>query len=249
MPDIPINRNSGRTFNPFYRKPKERHLRAIALLYICITLSLTGYAGNTNNRPSEINSNSRLTYNQIGNYSLSFDAFDLALKGYEELKDSLHLRENIITVVDFSQPSTKKRFYLININTKEVLFQDYVAHGKNTGVLEAKKFSNTKNSNQSSLGFFKTAETYHGKNGLSLRLDGLEKGINHLARKRAIVIHAADYAEETFIKKYGRLGRSYGCPSLPPENYNKIIELIKDGTLLFIYSPQEKYLQSSKILN
>jgi len=77
----------------------------------------------------------------------------------------------------------------------------------------------------------------------------LEQGINNLARKRAIVIHAADYAEETFIKKYGRLGRSYGCPSLPPENYNKIIELIKDGTLLFIYSPQETYLHSSEILN
>ena len=196
-----------------------------------------------------MNSNSSLIYNQIGNYSLSFEAFDLALSGYSELKDSLHLRENIISVVDFSQPSTKKRFYLINIDTKKVLFQDYVAHGKNTGILEAEKFSNIANSNQSSLGFFKTAETYHGKNGLSLRLDGLEKGINNLARKRAIVIHAADYAEETFIKKYGRLGRSYGCPSLPPENYNKIIELIKEGTLLFIYSPQETYLHSSEILN
>lgn len=206
-------------------------------------------AGHNNGGPSEMNSNSRLIYNQIGNKSLSFEAFDLALKGYSELKDSLDLRENIISVVDFSQPSTKKRFYLINIDSKEVLFQDYVAHGKNTGVLEAKNFSNTKNSNQSSLGFFKTGETYNGKNGLSLRLDGLEEGINDLARKRAIVIHAADYAEETFIIKYGRLGRSYGCPSLPFENFNEIIELIKDGTLLFIYSPQETYLHCSKILN
>ena len=224
-------------------------MRTIALLYIFLSISLPISAGNNNNSPSEMNSNSRFIYNQIGNYSLSFEAFDLAIKGYSDLKDSLHLRENIISVVDFSQPSTKKRFYLIDIDSKKVLFQDYVAHGKNTGVLEAKKFSNTANSNQSSLGFFKTAETYHGKNGLSLRLDGLEEGINHLARKRAIVIHAADYAEETFIKKYGRLGRSYGCPSLPPDNYNEIIELIKDGTLLFIYSPQETYLQGSEILN
>jgi hypothetical protein len=214
-----------------------------------MSISLPISAGNNNGGPSEMNSNSRFIYNQIGNNSLSFEALDLALKGYSELKDSLHLKDNIITVVDFSQPSTKKRFYLINIDSKKVLFQDYVAHGKNTGVLEAKKFSNTKNSNQSSLGFFKTAETYNGKNGLSLRLDGLEKGINDLARKRTIVIHAADYTEETFIKKYGRLGRSYGCPSLPPENYNEIIELIKDGTLLFIYSPQETYLHCSKILN
>jgi hypothetical protein len=196
-----------------------------------------------------VNSNSRLIYNQIGNKSLSFEAFDLALKGYCEMKDSLKLRENIISVVDFSQPSTKKRFYLIDIDTKKVLYQDYVAHGKNTGVLEAKKFSNRVNSNQSSLGFFKTGETYYGKNGFSLKLDGLEKGINDLARRRGIVIHAAYYAEESFINKYGRLGRSFGCPALPSENYNDIIELIKDGTLLFIYSPEESYFQTSAIID
>jgi len=196
-----------------------------------------------------MNSNSTLIYNQIGNYSLSFEAFDLALRGYGELKDSLHLRENIITVVDFSQPSTQKRFYLININTKEVLFQDYVAHGKNTGNLMAKKFSNTPHSNQSSLGFYKTGETYHGKHGLSLRLDGLEKGINDKARQRAIVIHSAKYAEESFIRKYGRLGRSFGCPALPAQNYDEIIGLIKGGTLLFIYFPESGYLDKSSILN
>jgi hypothetical protein len=224
-------------------------MRKIALLYILLDLFLSVFAGNTNNLPSEINSNSNLIYKQIGNNSLSFEAFDLALRGYMELKDSLRLKENIITVVDFSQPSTKKRFYLINIDTKKVLYQDYVAHGKYTGVLEAKEFSNNVNSNQSSLGFFKTGETYQGKNGFSLRLDGLEKGINELARKRGIVIHSAYYVEESFIKKYGRLGRSFGCPTLPSKNYNEIIELIKDGTLLFIYSPEESYLQSSKLLN
>jgi len=224
-------------------------MRAIALLYIFVSLSLPVFAGNMINHPSAVYSNSKLIYNQIGNNSLSFKAFDLAFRGYTELKNSLHLRENIITFVDFSQPSTKKRFYLINIDSKEVLYQDYVAHGKNTGVLDANKFSNTINSNQSSLGFFKTAETYYGKNGFSLKLDGLEKGINDQARTRGIVIHTAYYAEELFIKKYGRLGRSFGCPTLPSENYNKIIELIKDGTLLFIYFPEERYLQRSKVLN
>jgi len=224
-------------------------MRKIVLLYIFIYLSLPLFAGNITDHPAEVNSNSRLIYDQIGNNSLSYEAFDLALKGYWELKDSLQFRESIITVVDFSQPSTKKRFYLINIDTKKVLYQDYIAHGKNTGVLEAKKFSNTINSNQSSLGFFKTAETYYGKNGFSLRLDGLEKGINDLARKRGIVIHAAYYAEESFIQKYGRLGRSFGCPTLPSQNYNEIIDLIKDGTLLFIYSPEECYLQDSTILD
>jgi hypothetical protein len=113
----------------------------------------------------------------------------------------------------------------------------------------AEKFSNTPLSNQSSLGFYKTAETYHGKHGLSLRLDGLEKGINDKARQRAIVIHSAKYAEESFIKTYGRLGRSFGCPALPAGNYTEIIKLIKDGTLLFIYYPQPAYLENSSILN
>jgi hypothetical protein len=130
-----------------------------------------------------------------------------------------------------------------------VIFQDYVAHGKNTGNLMAEKFSNRPFSNQSSLGFFQTAETYHGKHGLSLRLDGLEKGINDKARQRAIVIHSAKYAEESFIKKYGRLGRSFGCPALPAGNYYEIIELIKGGTLLFIYYPQPGYLENSSVLN
>jgi hypothetical protein len=224
-------------------------MKTLTIVYIVFILSLSVLACNNANGTSETSSNSRLIYNQIGNNSLSFEAFDIALRGYWELRDSLRLKDNIISVVDFSQPSNQKRFYIINTHTKKVLYQDYVAHGKNTGVLEAKKFSNTANSNQSSLGFFKTGETYHGKNGFSLKLDGLEKGINDLARKRGIVIHSAYYAEESFIKKYGRLGRSFGCPTLPSENYNEIIELIKDGTLLFIYSPEESYLQSSKLLN
>lgn len=180
---------------------------------------------------------------------MSLKAFDLAYKGWVSLKDSLNPGKHIITVVDFSQPSTKKRFYLIDMDVKEVIYQNYVAHGKNTGSLLAEKFSNIPESLQSSLGFFKTAETYNGKHGLSLKLDGLEKGINNLARKRAIVIHAADYAEESFIKKYGRLGRSFGCPALPSENYDEVIELIKGGTLLFIYSPASEYLKISPVLN
>ena len=224
-------------------------MRKIVLLYTIISISLSAFGFTNINNPSEVNPNSRMIYNQIGNNSLTFEAFDFALNGYWELKDSLKLRENIISVVDFSQPSTKKRFYLIDIDRKKVLYQDYVAHGKNTGVLEAKKFSNRIHSNQSSLGFFKTGETYYGKNGFSLKLDGLEEGINHHARRRGIVIHAAYYAEESFVKKYGRLGRSFGCPALPAENYNEIVELIRDGTLLFIYSSQQNYHQSSTILN
>jgi len=221
-------------------------MKAILTLIIVVLL-LPVFAGNAADYPSETDSKS--VYRQLHNKSLSFEAFDLALKGYEELKDSLHLKENVISVVDYSQPSTQKRFYLIDVETKKVLFQDYVAHGKNTGLLNASSFSNKINSHQSSLGFYKTAETYFGKHGLSLRLDGLENGFNNLARNRAIVIHTADYAEESFVKKWGRLGRSFGCPALPSGNYKEIIELIKEGSLLFIYSPVDQYLRKSDVIN
>jgi hypothetical protein len=192
---------------------------------------------------------SRSLYEQIGNKSMAFEAFDLAYRGWLALRDSLNLKKNIISVVDFSQPSDHKRFYLIDMNSREVIYQNYVAHGKNTGALVAKSFSNKPNSYQSSLGFYKTGETYYGKHGLSLRLDGLEEGINSKARERAIVIHAAKYAEESFIKKYGRLGRSFGCPALPEEDFSYVIDLIKDGTLLFIYHSEEGYLKVSTVLN
>lgn len=224
-------------------------MRFIALIFLSFILIKPILAGATVDTSLDSLSNSKRLYEELGNKSLSFEAFDLAFKGWTELKDSIDLVENVITVVDFSQASTEKRFYLIDMDKKKVIYQDYVAHGKNTGSLVAKNFSNIPNSHQSSLGFFRTAETYHGKHGLSLKLDGLEKDINNLARKRAIVIHSADYAEETFIKKYGRLGRSYGCPALPSKNYNKIIEKMKGGTLLFIYSPESDYLKKSTILN
>jgi hypothetical protein len=217
------------------------------VLFVFILLLFPVYTGNASWYLSEINS--KLIYGQLETESLSFEAFNLALQGFLKLKDSLQLKKNVISVVDFSQPSSQKRFYLIDIETKKILFQDYVAHGRNTGVLNASNFSNKRNSHKSSLGFYKTAETYCGKHGLSLRLDGLEQGINNLARSRTIVIHTADYASEEFVKKWGRLGRSYGCPTLPSENYTEIIELIKEGSLLFVYFPADNYLQTSKVLN
>ena len=215
-------------------------MRVSVFLFVLIVFANPAFAGT---------SDAKSIYDQIDNQSMSFEAFDLAFRGWNELKDSIDLIDNVISVVDFSQPSNNKRFYLIDLDTRQVIYQDYVAHGRNTGNLMAEKFSNTPHSNQSSLGFYKTAETYHGKHGLSLKLDGLEKGINDKARQRAIVIHAAKYAEESFIRKYGRLGRSFGCPALPARNYEEIIELIKGGTLLFIYFPQSGYLENSSVLN
>lgn len=177
------------------------------------------------------------------------DVFANGIKGYEKLNDEGRIQNKILTIVDFGKASTEKRMWILDMTTQKVLFNTYVAHGRNTGGNEAMKFSNTPNSFQSSLGFYVTAETYYGKNGLSLFIDGMENEFNSKARERYVVIHGADYATESFIKRNGRLGRSYGCPAVPQEISKEIIELIKGESVLFIYHPNQNYLQNSKYLN
>ena len=145
------------------------------------------------------------------------------------------IKDDRLIIIDFSLPSTQERFFLVNPQTGEILFKKHVAHGQGSGKLYATTFSNKNGSHMSSLGFFKTAETYTGKHGHSLRLDGLQKGLNHAARARAVVIHQADYVSETFMKQNGYLGRSWGCPALPSEDYSEIITEIQHGTLILIY--------------
>ncbi len=176
----------------------------------------------------------------------SMEVLELAMEGWGKLENDL--KSPLLTVIDFSLPSTQKRLWVIDPAKGLILHHSVVAHGRNSGELLAKNFSNQPESFQSSLGFYKTAETYEGKHGYSLRLDGLEKGFNDQARNRAIVIHGADYAKEEFAKSTGRLGRSLGCPALPPELSAKVIDLIKDGSLLFIYGNDESYLQKSYLL-
>ncbi|TAH20290.1 MAG: hypothetical protein EAZ08_06575 [Cytophagales bacterium] len=173
---------------------------------------------------------------------LSLEIFKRAYFGLEKLK----LSKNIITIIDFDKPSTDKRFFVIDLKNEELLFETYTAHGKNSGVLYAKNFANKMDSNQSSLGFYKTGSTYQGEHGYSLRLLGLEKEINDKAYERAIVIHGADYVSESFIKKNKRLGRSWGCPALPASLSKDIIDKIKNGTCLFIYATDDTYLTKSK---
>ncbi len=165
---------------------------------------------------------------------IKFTVFKAALKGFVKIKELK--KRNILTIVDFSKPSTQERLFVIDLEHKKILIQSYVAHGQNSGENKAKHFSNKANSHQSSLGFYITAETYMGKHGYSLRLDGLEQGINDNARSRNIVIHKASYVSQSFIKQNGRLGRSWGCPALPEEKYKAIIDLIKEGSCLFIYA-------------
>lgn len=176
---------------------------------------------------------------------LKWDAFEQALQGYESLKPK---KQDIITVIDFTLPSTEKRMYVLDLKAKKLLFHSVVSHGRNSGEKYAKSFSNKHGSFQSSLGFYYAQETYMGGNGYSLRLDGLEKGINDQARPRAIVVHGAAYASQDMIKSTGRLGRSYGCPALPRELTKPIINTIKDGTLMYIYAGNEDYLASTKLI-
>jgi hypothetical protein len=190
-------------------------------------------------------------YNELdlAGLGLSLDAMKYAYKGYEVLRNKGALgNSNILTVVDFSQVSRKKRMYIIDLANHQVLLNTYVAHGKNTGLDMAAKFSNTHESLQSSLGFYVTKGTYFGKHGLSLKLDGKESGINDNAESRAVVIHGADYIGE-HRKGSAYMGRSFGCPAVPQEQSAKIINLLKNGTALFIYHPSASYLQKSKILN
>ena len=188
-------------------------------------------------------------YNNLETNELSFEVFKVAYKGYLQLeKDKVLDNSKYLTVIDFSKSSKQQRLFIIDTENQQLIHKSLVAHGRNSGLEFAKKFSNKVNSHQSSLGFYKTAETYSGKHGFSLRLDGLEYS-NSNARKRAIVIHAADYADKNFVEKQGRLGRSYGCPSLPKEGYATIIEKIKKGSCLFIYYPKKTYLAKSKLVN
>ena len=176
---------------------------------------------------------------------IRLDAFKLAYSGYKKLNKS---NNPLLTLIDFSLPSTEKRMYVLDLAKREILFVSYVAHGRNSGENYATSFSNRDGSHQSSLGFYRTTDTYNGGNGYSLRLDGLEKGINDKALQRAIVIHGADYCSENVIRATGRLGRSFGCPALPRELTKPVIDTIKGGSLLFIYADQPDYLSCSKVL-
>ncbi len=178
----------------------------------------------------------------------SEDVFAKALKGYYKMIEEGELKNNKLTIVDFSKSSTQKRLWVIDMIENKVLLESVVAHGRKTGDEFATHFSNKIDSHMSSLGFYKTGETYNGSNGFSMRLDGVEKGINDNARTRAIVVHGANYASEKLGLQQGRLGRSYGCPAVPVEINKELIELIKDESCLFIYSTQDNYLKSSQYL-
>lgn len=181
---------------------------------------------------------------------LNQKAFEYAWRGYHNLMKQGKLKKSyVLTVCDFTQSSSNKRMYVIDVTHRKLLFNTYVSHGMNSGVEYATSFSNKANSFKSSLGFFVTSKTYFGRNGLSLKVQGLEKGYNDLAAKRHIVLHGSDYITPEYLKDNGEMGRSLGCAAMPNAMSPKIIKTIKNGSCLFIYHPTSSYLTHSNVIN
>lgn len=154
-----------------------------------------------------------------------------------------------LAVIDFSLPSSQPRLWIFDLHSHSLLLHELVAHGQGSGDNYASAFSNQEGSHQSSIGLFRTQESYFGQHGYSLRMDGLEPGINDQARNRAIVIHAADYVDASWIERQGRIGRSQGCPAVNPAVANMVVDSLKGGQFMFSYYPDEHWLATSAYLN
>lgn len=194
---------------------------------------------------------SNLVYDslKLGSLGLSKEAMLMAYKGQQTLAAHGALaNEDVLAICDFTQSSKAKRLYVVDLKKFRVLMNTYVAHGRNSGLDYAESFSNKPESLQSSLGFYVTKGTYVGKHGLSLKLSGQERGFNDNAEERAVVVHGADYIGDSRLSS-PYMGRSFGCPAVPQEQAGKLINLLKNGTCLFVYHPDQKYLRGSKILN
>lgn len=173
---------------------------------------------------------------------------ELALKAHQKANAMGIAQKSMMTIIDYSLPSTKRRLWVVDMVKGKVMYHTHVAHGSGSGGNLAKSFSDKPGSLQTSLGLFVTGKTYQGKHGLSLTLHGLEKGINGNAERRRIVVHGANYVSESTAKNLGRLGRSWGCPALDTRLATPIIQTIKDGSLVFAYYPDDKWLKKSRFL-
>ncbi len=186
---------------------------------------------------------------RLGRLGLGRVAFDYAMIGYTNLKAKGLLANNgILSIIDFSLSSAKKRLFVLDVKNYKLLFVTYVAHGRNSGTSQALYFSNEAESFKSSIGFYLTGATYSGAHGYSMKLKGYEAGYNDKAEERAIVMHSADYVSEALIKQQGFIGRSLGCPALAPEIYKQVINKIKNQSCLFIYGASGNYIENSRML-
>lgn len=153
-----------------------------------------------------------------------------------------------LAVIDYSLPSTEKRLWVFDLSQQTLLFNELVAHGRASGNKHSTQFSNIPGSHQSSIGLFRTLNTYHGRNGYSLRMAGLETDFNHKALDRAIVIHGADYVSRDFIRQTGRIGRSHGCPAVNSATARPLIDTLKDGHYVYSWYPDPEYIARSRLL-
>ena len=204
------------------------------------------------NEADNIKEKSELLYCNIQTEGFSLpelEIFTKAFEGYTALEAQGKIKNNILTIIDFSLSSTKDRMWVIDNNKKKLILQTLVSHGRKSGKEFAKSFSNQNESNKSSLGFYLTGETYIGKHGISLKLDGLEFGLNDKARERAVVIHGAEYVSKKLANKQGYLGRSQGCPAVATAIAPKLIQTIKNKSVLFIYHPTRIYVNKSKLVS
>jgi len=232
----------------FYLSPEKTKNTEINTNKKIETLVETKSVKNTNNISSSEELYQSISFDNTN--KLQFDVFAKALLGFENLKKAGKLSEeaHLLTICDFSLSSNTKRLWVIDTQERRVLFNSLVAHGKNTGEEFATNFSNTESSLQSSMGFYITESTYNGDNGYSLKLLGMDRGFNDAAYKRAVVMHGADYVSEEFAATHKRIGRSWGCPAIPRNLTEPIINTIKGRNCLFIYYPDENYLSSSEWL-
>ena len=190
--------------------------------------------------PSPLEMNVNFLFNSLNSKKFNvpkINCFAQAIDGYFLLKSKGKIVKNILTLIDFSLPSSAKRLWVIDMATNTILYNTVVSHGMNSGGEYATSFSNSQSSNKSSLGFYATGETYIGKNGFSMKLDGLEAGVNSNARARAVVMHGAYYANPSILNSQNYLGRSQGCPALPENLSKQVINIIKGKSCLFIYHP------------
>ncbi len=216
------------------------------ILTLSSTLIMIGLYAKPVNANININKEVKILQPQLPN--LSPKVLRLALDAYQHTDAKGLVRKPVLTVIDFTKSSAQKRMWIIDLKNNTVPFHTYTAHGRNSGMSYAKHFSNKVGSHESSIGTFLTANTYYGHDNYSLRLKGLEKGVNDHAFRRSIVIHGAWYANPDFIHRYKRMGRSFGCPSVPQKIVRPLINKIKNGSVVFAYYPNKQWLKHSTYL-
>ncbi len=231
----------------------KKRLTICALVLSVFQVSYTYLTGNSevSSSPSNANPNINSFFTWFYNVLESdtpkpeYEVFTRALTGFFNLKAENKIKKNLLTIIDFSLSSNMERMWIVDMNKMKVVHYSLVAHGRNSGDEFARNFSNKPSSNQSSLGFYLTDDIYNGKHGMSLYLDGVEPEVNDKARERAIVMHGAGYVSRDFIRNYGRLGRSYGCPSIPMEDHEKIVSMLSGRSCIYIHYHDEKYFNTS----